>query len=175
MTLANVIFYFFAALTIVSAAYILFTKNVLYAAFALFTALLGVSAIYVFAGADFLAITQILIYVGGILILILFGIMLTNRIAGQQYVLTGNRSLLLGVFAGLSLFILLITGIVRANFSGMEWIQATSKTKQEASSTIEVIGKNLMTDFILPFEVVALILMVALMGAAFIASKVVKK
>ena len=72
-------FYGFSALAIGAALTILFTRNVMYAALCLFIALLGVAALYVLAGADFLAITQLLIYVGGVLVLLIFGVMLTHR------------------------------------------------------------------------------------------------
>jgi NADH-quinone oxidoreductase subunit J len=174
MMIADIIFYFFAALTVVSAGLILFTKNVLYAGFALLCTFLGVAALYVYAGADFLAVTQIMIYIGGILVLILFGIMLTNRVPGQFHLVSENRNFIIGILCGLGLLIILITGIIRAKFSSLAWIQNSIKTEIAGETTIGKIGENLMTDFVLPFEVAGLILLVALMGAAFIASSVKK-
>jgi NADH-quinone oxidoreductase subunit J len=66
-------FFVFAGITVAGAFYLLFTKNVLYAAFSLLLTLLGIAGLFVFAGADFLAVSQIMIYVGGILILLIFG------------------------------------------------------------------------------------------------------
>lgn len=176
MNLASFIFYFFSAFTLVSGILILFTKNVLYAGFALLCTFLGVSAIYVFAGADFLAVTQIMIYVGGILVLILFGIMLTNRIAGQQYVISGSRNIIVAAVFGLTFFFLLVSAILKANVNALGWIQMAARNNTNAAdTTLTTVGENLMTNFILPFEVAGLILMVALMGAAFIASQVVKR
>ena len=80
MSFATVIFYAFALLTVGSAAIVVFANRLIYAVFALLFTLFGVAGIYVFLGADFLAGAQVLVYVGGILILMLFGVMLTNRI-----------------------------------------------------------------------------------------------
>jgi NADH:ubiquinone oxidoreductase subunit 6 (subunit J) len=175
MTLAAIIFYLFAAFTIVSGVFILFTKNILYAGFALLCALLGVAAIYVFAGADFLAVAQIMIYIGGILILILFGVMLTNRSTESKNLISANRSLFAGILSGSILLGLLITAIVKAKFSDLHWIQDALRNQKILKTTVGTIGTNLMTDFVLPFEIAGLILIVALIGAAFIASQVVKK
>src|SRR6266567_6723821 len=79
-TVAQVIFYFFAVLTVASAAIVVFSSSLIYSAFALLFTFFGVAALYVFLGADFLAATQLVIYVGGILILLLFGVMLTHKI-----------------------------------------------------------------------------------------------
>ena len=174
MNISAYMFYFFAFMTIASAIFILTTRNVLYAAFALLGTFLGVAALYVFAGADFLAMAQIMIYIGGILILILFGIMLTNRIAGHQYLVSSSRNSFFAVTGGITFFGILIIAILKANFTSLLWIQEARK-KVPVNSTLEKIGENLMTDFIFPFEVAAIILMAALMGAAYIASQVVKK
>ena len=90
MSLAQFIFYFFEALTAAAAIGILFVRNVFYAALLLLVCLLSVAGIYVMAFAEFIAVTQILVYVGGILVLIIFGIMLTSRISGKPLVVT-NR------------------------------------------------------------------------------------
>src|SRR5436189_5512414 len=79
-TVAQVIFYFFAILTVASAAIVVFSRSLIYSAFALLFTFFGVAALYVFLGADFLAATQLVIYVGGILILLLFGVMLTHKL-----------------------------------------------------------------------------------------------
>jgi NADH:ubiquinone oxidoreductase subunit 6 (subunit J) len=175
MTIAQIAFYGFAALTLVSGLFILFTKNVLYAGFALLATFLGVAALYVFAGADFLAVTQLLIYVGGVLVLILFGIMLTNRTADQDYIYSENRNLTVGILSAGSLLAILVAVILKAKFSSLAWMQKTTVASKMEASTLNRIGENLMTDYVLPFEVAGLILMVALMGAAFIASQTVKK
>ena len=74
MNLIEIIFYFFAGLTVLSALGVLLSNQVLYAAISLIASLLGVAGLYVFCNADFLAVTQLLIYAGGIIVLMIFGI-----------------------------------------------------------------------------------------------------
>ena len=167
MTFLQFIFYFFAAITILSALIILWTNNVLYAAFSLIITFMGVAAMYVFAGADFIAVSQILIYVGGILVLIIFGVMLTNRLSGQT-VMTKSHNRLTGYLIGIAMFVTLFWAIMQLNF------KAIAKELPSAlgdRSTIGTIGVKLMSDYILPFEVIALLLLLALIGAAFIARR----
>jgi len=79
MNFAAIIFYIFAVIILASATFVVLSRNIVRAAFALLFTLMGVAAFYALLMADFLAITQLLVYVGGILVLLLFGVMLTNR------------------------------------------------------------------------------------------------
>lgn len=167
MSIAQIIFYIFAGITVISALMILFTRNVLYSAFLLIITFLGISAIYVFAGADFLAITQILVYVGGILVLMIFGVMLTNKISGQA-VLTEGQHHFWAALVGLSLFGLLAYSILQVNFASLSWLQQGNLIE---GSTIKTLGILLMSDYVLPFELAGILLLVALIGAAFIAKR----
>ena len=80
----QIIFYVFAGLVVASAALVVLGPNLVHSAFALLATFFGVAVFYVLLGADFLAGAQVLIYVGGILILLLFGVMLTHRIYGAE-------------------------------------------------------------------------------------------
>ena len=80
MPYTTILFYILALIIVVSAVIVVFNKNVIHSAFALFFTLFAVAGIFVLLRADFIAITQIMIYVGGILILLLFGVMLTSKI-----------------------------------------------------------------------------------------------
>lgn len=169
MNFLLIIFYGFAAIMVLSTLVTLFTKNVLYAAFSLIATFFGVAVLYLFAGADFVAITQILVYIGGILVLIIFGIMLTHRISGQP-VVTQVHNQLMGILIGLSLFGVLAYGILQANLEQVPWIEtATASGHIIQESTIQPLGVMLMSRYIFPFELAALLLLVALIGAAFIA------
>src|SRR6266545_7655777 len=84
MSVATAVFYLIALITVVSAAMVAFSRNIIYSAFSLLGTFMGVAGIYVFLGADFVAAVQVLIYVGGILVLILFAVMLTHRITDVQ-------------------------------------------------------------------------------------------
>ncbi|QJD78381.1 NADH-quinone oxidoreductase subunit J family protein [Spirosoma rhododendri] len=167
-------FYGFSALTLFGALAVLFTRNVLYAAFFLLLTLLGVAALFVLASADFLAIAQIMIYVGGVLVLVIFGVMLTHKTepAASISSQTANRIPSLNrVGAGLAglavaggLFVALYTLLARANFPLLNepvgW-----------QSTINTIGRQLMTDYVVPFEIAGVLLLAALVGATYLAAR----
>lgn len=163
-----IIFYIFSALTLLAGLFILVSRNLIYGAFALFLAFLGVAALYVLAGADFLAVSQIMIYVGGILVLLIFGIMLTQKREKSDDSTRHNRIEVLitrriwGVLAGVGFFGLLVKVILSSDF-------AMAGAEMSTKSTIRTIGVELMTSHLLPFEVAAILLLVALIGAAYLA------
>lgn len=164
MTLIEWIFYFFGGTTVLSALFVLLNKNVLYNAFFLLLSFLSIAALYVFAGADFIAVTQIMVYVGGILVLLIFGVMFTNRSKEEIGVFAGNRNLFWGIGGAIALFALLATAIRKSNFKDMS-IQANQESK------IQHLGEGLMTNYLIPFELSAILLLAALIGAALIAWK----
>jgi NADH:ubiquinone oxidoreductase subunit 6 (subunit J) len=171
MPISHLLFYFFATIVVVSALLVLFTRNVLYAAFMLIFTFLGVAAIYVLAGADFIAITQIIVYIGGILVLMIFGLMLTNKMAGRA-VQTASHNLLWGSLAGVGMLFILVLIILSVNFEKLDWIQYASRQGVIShSSTVQPIGKLLMSSYVLPFELAGVLLLIALVGAAFISKR----
>ena len=84
MSVSTAVFYLIALITVGSAAMVAFSRNIIYSAFSLLGTFMGVAGIYIFLGADFVAAVQVLIYVGGILVLILFAVMLTHRITDVE-------------------------------------------------------------------------------------------
>lgn len=172
--MTNAAFLAFFILTLVSALGVLWSRNVLYSAFGLILTFLGVAALYVLAGADFLAVAQIMVYVGGILVLLVFGVMLTNqadsqRRAGPPTVLTEHRWRLRGVLVAGGIFALLTTVLVKADFLALE--QARFEPTEAAATVVPQTGLLLMTDYGLPFEIAGILLLVALIGAAYLAKK----
>lgn len=161
------LFYAFAALTLGAALVILLTRNLLYAAFSLIFCFLGVAAIYVLSGADFLGVTQIVIYVGGVLILLIFGVMLTNRISAGP-VLTGLHNHFLGYLLPFGLLVLLLGTL--GQLALPDWaIRAEETGGIVQESTVAPIGYQLMTQYVLAFELAGLLLLLALIGAALLA------
>jgi NADH-quinone oxidoreductase subunit J len=159
------LFYIFAVIVLGSAAIVVFSKNVMYSAFSLLFTFFGVAALYVLLSADFLAITQIMIYIGGILILIIFGVMLTNKIVGVDIKsgTIGKLQMFLSAIVVLIVAVFFISVFTTAN-----WIQ---NTPQPVSNSINPIGIELMTDYLLAFEVISVLLLIALVGAALIARR----
>jgi len=157
--ISQIIFYFFAALTVASAAAVVFSGNLIRSAFALLFTFFGVAALYAFLGADFLAATQMVIYVGGILVLLLFGVMLTHKLYDLN-LKAETFQVFPALVAVLAVFATLITFFLRTR-----WRAAGP---QPDAPTTEAIGELLMKDYILPFEVASILLLLALIGAAMI-------
>ncbi|WP_111626444.1 NADH-quinone oxidoreductase subunit J family protein [Larkinella arboricola] len=174
--MVQIVFYLFILFTLGSALMVLLTKNVLYAAFFLLLTLLGVAGLFVLAGADFLAVSQIMIYVGGVLVLIIFGVMLTNKnqtkpteYTQPNHILTQHRSWLWALLVAGGIFSVLYTALVRGNFVLLHQGDVTYR------STVDIIGRQLMTEYLIPFEIAGVLLLVALIGATTIASSSRKK
>ncbi len=164
------LFYLFAILAVLSGAYMVLTRNLLYAGFSLLVTLLSLAGIFVLLYADFVAVTQLMIYVGGVLVLILFGIMLSTRVHDKS-VLSENVNQGWGITIALLLLVGMSYTILQTNFSSLPWLAAAqTDVLGPQKSTVQTIGIRLMTDFVLPFEVASLLLLVALIGAAYIAT-----
>ncbi|MBM4172665.1 MAG: NADH-quinone oxidoreductase subunit J [Ignavibacteria bacterium] len=162
MEFYDIIFYLFALITIGSAFVVVTSRNIVYAAFSLLFTFFGVAGIYVLLGADFLAIVQIMVYVGGILILLLFGVMLTNKITSVE-IRTGTVHLLpaaigIGILFG-------------AIISVMLWTNWNISPEPIPPSTTANIGRELITNYVLIFELLGMLLLIALIGAASIARR----
>jgi NADH-quinone oxidoreductase subunit J len=163
--LSEVVFYVIAGLTIAGAAGVALSHNILYSAIGLLMALLGAGSLYVFLAADFLAVTQLLIYIGGVLVLVLFAVMLTNRITEIN---VSNASL--GLWGGLMLFVA-VAPVLLAVALVTPWATIPPAA---ATYTTETIGNGLLTRWLLPFEVASLVLLASLVGAVAIARKEIK-
>ncbi|QCR23025.1 NADH-quinone oxidoreductase subunit J [Pontibacter sp. SGAir0037] len=164
------LFYIFAALAVLSGAYVVLTRNLLYAGFSLLVTLLSLTGVYVLLYADFVAVTQLMVYVGGVLVLILFGIMLSSRV-GDKSLLSQSVNRVWGILVSVLVLAGLAYAIHKADFALLPWLQtAGADVLGEQKSTVQVIGIKLMTDFVVPFEVASLLLLMALIGAALIAT-----
>ena len=153
------LFWMFAAMVIAGGLMAVLLPSIQQAVFSLLLSFVGVAAIYALAGADFLAITQIVVYVGGILVLLSFGILLTGRTAltlGPQEIRNRPLGVLLGamIFAGLLWAIVNSSGF--APGAGMD------------GGTTKAIGLLLLTRYLIAFEFAAIMLLTALVGAAYL-------
>lgn len=162
MSIYDIIFYLFAILTLGSGYLVVTSKNIVHAAFYLLFTFFGVAGIYVLLGADFLAIVQLMVYVGGILILLLFGVMLTNRITDVK-IRTGTIHIIPAV-VGTGLFMgVIVSMMLRTNWK--------SEPAELPITTMYGIGRILLVDYVLVFELLAILLLIALIGAASIARR----
>ena len=165
MDLTVIAYYLFAALIVISAIVVVMSKNIMYSAFALLFTLFGVAGFYVLLNADFLAVTQIMIYIGGILILIIFGVMLTTKITGVE-IRSGSLGKIQMTIAGLVTAALAILLIVI--FNSTKWYLIEAKP---VDSTVNLIGNALLTNYLLAFEAASVLLLIAIIGAALIARR----
>lgn len=163
--LGDFVFYAIAAMTVAGAAGVALSRNILWSAIGLLMALLGVGAIYVFLSADFLAVAQLLVYIGGVLVLILFAVMLTARIGEVKI---SNQSFGLG--GGLALF-LAVTPVLLVVATLVPWPVHPDPPMVETTARI---GNEFLSRWLLPFEVVSVVLLATLIGAVVIARKELK-
>ncbi|MBI9071673.1 MAG: NADH-quinone oxidoreductase subunit J [Melioribacteraceae bacterium] len=162
MNIYDIIFYLFAGITIISGFLVVSVKNIVHAAFYLLFTLFGIAGLYVLLGADFIAIVQIMVYVGGILILILFGVMLTNKIVDVEIKSESFQVIPAIIFIGILMGGLVFL-MVTTNWENNELIIPLTTTK--------ILGNIILTDYILIFELLGILLLIALIGAATIARK----
>jgi len=155
----QIAFLIVSAVTILAALGVVVGRNILRNALALIVAFLGVAALYVLLEATFLAAVQVLIYVGAIAILIIFAIMLTERLMKRGRATNEQWWVVLVASALLAAILIFLVGAV-------EW-EVTSA--EIGSDPIANLGRALLTTYVLPFEVASLLLLMALVGAIIIA------
>ena len=153
----DLIFYLLALLTIVPAFWVVLSPNIVHAGFALLFTLLGAAGLYAWMGADFIAVTQLMVYIGGVLVLILFTVMMTRL---PQH---GRGSRGLDRYVPPAVIGLATLALLWKVITGTEW---ASKGLGPVEPTIAEIGTNFMTNYIFPFEFVSLVLLAAMIGAA---------
>jgi NADH:ubiquinone oxidoreductase subunit 6 (subunit J) len=161
-TMQEAVTIFFYVLSGLSAVSILFVKNVFKAALLLLICLLSIGALYILMIAEFIAVAQILIYAGGIVILILFGVMLTTKMSGQP-LHVGTANMIGGTLVMVAMCFILIVAL-QSTFKG------TMNAEGPQENQIAATGIQLMTSYMLPFELSGILLLIALIGAAVVAT-----
>jgi len=163
MNVAEIILYILECVAALAAISLIFVRNVFYGALLIVMCLLSIAGLYVLMFAEFIAVTQILVYAGGILVVIIFGIMLTSRISGKPLIVEHTRTFE-GILCGIVFFGLLVYAFTTYTFDS--GIFADGLTHQGIQTT----GVLIMTEYALPFEVAGILLLNALIGSAVIAS-----
>ncbi|WP_421762583.1 NADH-quinone oxidoreductase subunit J [Ekhidna sp.] len=156
----EVIFVFLILMILGGVAIILITKNIVHAAYSLCLTLVGVAGLYVLLMSELLAVVQIMLYAGGVIILLAFGVMMTNRLRGEK-VLSESKNQILGGMIALGTLSGLIYLISSTSFD--------KSTQLVKSDQVRQLGISFLTDHIVAFELIAFILLVALVGAAYLA------
>lgn len=162
MTTYDFIFYLFAFIIVVSALIVVAARNIIYSAFSLLFTFFGIAGIYVLLNADFIAVVQVIIYVGGILVLIIFGVMLTNKITDVEIRTESTHIIPSTILTGI------IGGLLVAILTKTSWRVAQP---MDVDKTVVEIGRHLVTHYMILFELAGIILLVALIGSVMIARK----
>lgn len=162
MNIATFMFYFFEILAALSAVALIWVRQVFYGALLMIVCLLSLAGIFVLAFAEFLAITQIMIYAGGILMVIIFGVMLTSKISGKALVVEHTQRWS-GLLVGAVFFSLFLYLFYQHTFP------VPTESDKLTQQSLQHIGTGIMTDYILPFELAGILLLAALIGAAVLA------
>lgn len=156
-------FYSLSAVIIISALLVVFVKNIVHSVLWMVVCFIAVAGIFLTLNADFIALIQVLVYAGAVCIMLVLGIMLIQRKNMKQTNLFNNQ-----FFAGTGVAILvtIVTGYAsfKVRYNGLEPVVP--------ENTVEAIATLLLSKYVLPFEVVALLLTVTLVGAIFIAKEV---
>ncbi|MCB0221766.1 MAG: NADH-quinone oxidoreductase subunit J [Chrysiogenetes bacterium] len=168
MEAGRIFFWIVALVALTSSLYVVTAQNVVRAAIALALTLFTVAIVYVSLAAEFLAVVQVLVYIGGVIVMILFTVMFTRRSGENSFLTPSKGPLSMGlaaVFAG-GLFFILYRQLTTAKFAVSDQLQYTN--------TFGYIGDALLTSHVIPFEVVSILLLMALVGAVILIKKEVK-
>ena len=148
---------------ICSAFWVVISPNLVHSAVSLLITLFGVAGLYVFLYADFLAATQVVIYVGGILVLIIFGVMLTNKI-DKPVIVSDSSNKIIGLFVSGFIFSMLSIIVLQTPWD-------INLDNSQGPSTVKLIGHLILGKYLLPFELISVLLLAALTGSAMLARK----
>jgi len=159
----TIAFYGLAGLALLGALGVIWLKNLFHAGLSLILALFAVAGLFILLGCEFLAGVQVLIYVGAIAVLLLFAVMLTQRIAFQQILRVFSRAALVAVPVMVALFAVVMLVALKAEAPAMQAFPT--------ESFVGPLAAALLSTYLLPFEVVSLLLLGALVGAIILARK----
>ena len=169
--LDKVLFYFFAGVAVASAVLMVTRRNVIHSAIFLITALLATAGIFLQLRAEFLFIVQIILYVGGIMVLFVFVIMLVNLDVALQQI----------QFARQKWVALLVALALAGQVGVMFWTSGkmpgqglpvlTAAVAEHLPPNSEEVAKSLFSSYLLPFEIASVLLLVAMIGAVVMAKK----
>ena len=156
----DVIFNVFVLMTLIPSLWVALSSNLVHAAFSLLFTFFGIAGLYVLLGADFIGVVQVIIYIGGILVLIVFGVMMTER--GRML----HLSVQLPGRLLASILSLIMLGALCLAFTSARWPVAPFRGEPEPTSA--AIGDLLLGKYLIPFELAALLLLAGLVGAVLV-------
>jgi len=162
--LTAVLFYLFAGTAAVSAGGLVLSRNIVRSAVCLLFTLAGVAGLYFLLSAEFLAAVQLVVYAGGTLILIIFGVMLTSKSPFSRY-----EPKLVEVIVATVIASVLLIALILAVRSTVFPVATSDVPAGEERYPLTRLGQALLGDYLLPFEIVSVLLLVVMIGAAYLA------
>lgn len=172
----HILFYLIAAIVLISALVVVSLRNIVRAVFLFFVVLFAMAGLFVFTLADFVAITQVVVYVGGVLVLMIFAFLLSDREMLNLETSSGKTTSgihnLGGKLIGVLFFAVLLISIQSLNVDKLSWItNSQSNQLLPSDNTIHYLGINMMTRYLVPFELISIVLLMVLIGAVHLARK----
>ena len=162
---SSVFFWLFTLAIVGGALGVVTMRNIFHSAIMLVLTLSGVAGFYILLNAEFLAVVQILIYVGGITVLIVFAVVVSQKVMGEEIVQSNTLVIPAGIFA------LVLFSVLTFSSLKMLWVRKLPSEPIFAITNSKLVGWSLMATYALPFEIVSVILLMVLIGAVVIARK----
>jgi NADH-quinone oxidoreductase subunit J len=159
-TISAVLFYLFAGMSALAAIGVVVSKNIVRTAVFLLFTLLGVAGLYFLLNAEFLAAVQLVVYAGGILILIVFGVMLTSKSPFSRFEPKPGE-VVIAITVASVIFVALVLAVLHTHFA--------NHPIDTGAYPIEKLGQTLLGDFLVPFDIISVLLLVVMIGAAYLA------
>ena len=160
MTLSVIAFWVLSVLLVGSALAVVLSKNLFHAVLWLALALTGTAGVFLLLNAEFLAAVQLLLYAGGIITVVVFAIVVTERLIGERLSQT-NRGVVSGALVAIGLLVIIVNTLMQRELPSTPLPQLSDLTR--------LVGNQVLTTFVLPFELLALLMLVAMLGAIYFA------
>ena len=160
MTLSDLAFWVLSVMLVGSALAVVLSKNLFHAVLWLALALTGTAGIFLLLNAEFLAAVQLLLYAGGIITIVVFAIVVTERLVGERLSQT-NRGVVSGALVAIALLVVIVNTLMQR--------ELPSTPLPQLSDITRLMGEQVLTTFVLPFELLALLMLVAMLGAIYFA------
>ncbi len=166
----NVFFYLIAAVMVIAALRVVTTSNIVHAALYLVVVLAGVAAQFILLGAEFVGVTQVLVYIGAVIVLFLFGIMLTRAKVGSEDGLN-HDNVIPAILTAVLLLLVMAYAVI--DFAKAPWSDDALEIDviDRAPTTVEQVSDSIFSTYIIAFEAISVLLLAALIGAIVVARK----
>ena len=161
--MSPILFYFVAGVIIIPALAVVLSENLFHAGLSMIVSFLGIAAVYAMLSAPFVAAMQVLVYAGAIAVILLFAFMLTHDIMEPQQTTTKFQQRASGLAC------VVLAGFMVRTLLSSSWQKL--KVQAPEGVSLEVLGTSFLTDYLVPFELVSILLLMTLVGAIVIARK----